>query len=117
MNIEQRLEQIADLLKVIAKNTTPVMVSSEVVVQNQPPAAPATPPPPAAPAAPDFMQQSNCPLKTAEDVANYCKHKYQQNPERGSAMQKIIADLGHTNLTAVRPDQYNTLYTEMEKLV
>ena len=127
MNIEKRLELVTDLLAQIVQVLNVQANTRHTMETPTPPApsipAPTTPPAPPPAAIPDFAiptppaaPESTCPLKTAEDVSNYCKHKYQQNPERGAGMQAIIAKLGHTNLTAVRPDQYADLFAQMEQL-
>ena len=47
----------------------------------------------------------------------YCMEKYKTlGPIKGGMIQTILAELGHSNLNNLRPDQYGTFYLKVEAL-
>jgi len=79
------------------------------------------------PPAPDFTQPQNqqqpstykleAPFTDAAGLTDYITKKWGElGQEKGSQIFTVIQQLGHQNLTAIRPDQYEEFFKKVEAI-
>ena len=132
MSIENFLESIAKSLEILAAtavaHTDPAVpvaapVATPVVGNVQPapiPVAPVTvtptPTPAPATAAPATVSPSNVP-KTIGELQAYVMGTYKTlGPEKGAAIQAIIAACGVANINEINPTHFGYVFEQVERL-
>ena len=94
----------------------PAPVIAAPVVPVPVPAAPAMPAPPAfvAPAAP---APTGVPFADAKGLIDYVMGAYKAlGPQKGAAIQQVMASLGYSNINDVKPEHYTAFYQGIESL-
>lgn len=94
----------------------PAPVVAAPVVPVPVPAAPAMPAPPAfvAPAAP---VATGLPFSDAKGLIDYTMGAYKiLGPQKGAAIQQVMASLGYSNINDVKPEHYTAFYQGIESL-
>lgn len=129
MSIEATLERIAASLETIVVNMTQVKEPKARPVHHAEPTP--TPdfafvPPVETPQVPDFAQsfapaapeKPSAPFSDAAGVMAYIMSRYKAlGPVKGALIQQALTELGHANISGLRPDQYGEFYVKVEAIV
>jgi hypothetical protein len=130
--IEEQLERIATLLEDIkTQMSQPAVVTNVGLVgpdsspqveptpdTNLPPAENGLPPIPGMgtdePSQPAAVE---VPFNDGPSLVSYVTTTYHAlGPEKGQKIQKIMEDLGHTNINEIKPEQYQEFYLAVEAI-
>lgn len=83
----------------------------------QPAAVPEVPTPAFASAPQPAPAAGPLPFADGKGVMAYCMEKYRTlGPVKGGMIQQVLTELGHTNLTGLRPDQYAVFFEKVEAI-
>ncbi len=81
-----------------------------------PPAAPAMPVPPTF-VAPPAPQQAGIPFSDGASLLKWVMEKYKAlGPVKGASIQKVINDLGYSNVNDIKPAHYADFHAKVEAL-
>ena len=122
MSIELNLDRIATALEAIASAMTQAEAAPAPVPKPKPQPKPAPLPVEPEPEQPAFMapptpQTPSAPFTDNTGLVSYVMGKYKAlGPVKGAMIQQALAELGHTNISNLKSDQYLDFFLKVESL-